>query len=1325
MYKNSFLINFCKQNHSKTFLSGLIYIVAFLLLSGLAKAEIDISDSPFDVGFRAAPTTVMFLLDDSGSMDFEFMTSENDGNFDGNYYVFSHDNAHSGHQATKTAWKAQWAGYNKIYYNPKTDYKPWVSNGAGGEFPDAHMKTPKSNPVNIETFTLSDEFYSVELAGEEITDWLESRVNQRSSSEQWEALVIDGEGEFEISSKETWVLSIERVGDGGSSDSTLLPAVRFLDAQTNQVVKIIYPNDANNSDGDEYNEFGSGFSTSSSTSPKTGGGTVNNRWTVTNGEYVLYTPSLSAGDYKIEYYCSTHNVRDPSARFIVTNHYDDPPLSDTTIVQVKKSHYFLLDDSGGGVDANKNNGVVDSGETIYLVNIDGSDLDVNHVEESDIQRTYYRLTSHDGEVDNGELASVAILDIPELIRPPESKIEDLQNFANWYSYYRRRGLTAKSSVGRVISGLKGLSVGLYSLHERTTQTALSVKITNSDGIVDDNTDALLAKLYAGTDSGETPLRSGLESVGKYFMGTNTAFAPTPYENADKGGSCQQVYAIVMADGYWSGGDSFDNYNDRDGDGVSNTLADIARYYYDTDLRSRLPNAVPTNACDPNAQQHMVTYGVSFGVTGTINPEDYNSCTYLDTNGNAPAWPNMTQEKHKVDDLFHAAVNSKGEFFTASNPEALVQSLKTIFAGIAVREITGSPVAVSAEKLYSSSHLFQGSYLKANWTGDVESYLISYDSSLKGITIGAAPVWKASEELANLTPETRKIITFNPRDKSGSRFRWEELSASQKNQLLGYDASRAYVLADPENSLGEKLVEFIRGSEDYSEFRNRPVKLGDIVHSSPVMIDGNLFVGANDGMLHAFDTTTGVEAFAYIPNLVYKNLNLLPRKDYTHKFFVDQTPTYAKIFNKTSKKHEKYVLGGLGKGGKGYYCLNITDLKTAIVSENTAAAMVAWEFTDDQMGYSYSEPAVVQTKSDDYPYIVIVGNGYNSPAGEGAFYILDLQTGELIKKLSTEVAGGNGVSSPIAIDVNNDYVADYAFAGDLKGHLWKLDFSSADTDDWDFAFFDGTKPAPLFTTMANQPITSRPDVARHCKYQGYLVAFGTGKYLGLSDLDTDYKQAMYAVWDYGDDSDDGECLGEFSGDMTASSKVSKHPDGSVDEIDIRVQMLYHNPGAPTEIGSGAMTKSTGSEFATWQLIADKDDPNPNHLKDGDQQSNPIRDIGWFLPMNLDKERIVQDPMIISGTLLFLSKVPVPGICSGGGYSMLYSLGICDGGALEFAWSTPDRKELTMPVLVNTPDGEKLIFGKGGAGAGGGRIDKDLAGSKIPKGIYYWQEIIDIP
>ena len=143
------------------------FLITFFLSAGFVTAEIDISDRPLDVEFKAASTTIMFLLDDSGSMDFEFMTSENDGNLGGKYYVFDYDNVHdNSNNASERIWKAQWAGYNKIYYNPKTDYKPWVSNGSGGEFSNAHLKTPKSSPMRTATFTLAAEFYSVDSTTE-------------------------------------------------------------------------------------------------------------------------------------------------------------------------------------------------------------------------------------------------------------------------------------------------------------------------------------------------------------------------------------------------------------------------------------------------------------------------------------------------------------------------------------------------------------------------------------------------------------------------------------------------------------------------------------------------------------------------------------------------------------------------------------------------------------------------------------------------------------------------------------------------------------------------------------------------------------------------------------------------------------------------------------------------------------------------------------------------------------------------------------------------------------------------------------------------------
>ncbi len=1325
-----------------------LLILALFISVDLAIAENDISDRPLDVEFQAASTTVMFLLDDSGSMDSEQMTTDTKGQYGGDYYIFNYQHDYTTSIAEPTVWKTQWAGYNKIYYDPSVVYKPWQSNTTADVLLDnANMLNPLThqyqedvafNDYNI-TFNLAGVFCSVEP----VAPACDIEIDQRgeSGTSGW----IDIGCSFTVAASEVWQLVIERQSHEDAGSSTLAPGIKFTHLNGNEI--IIYPNNTT-----EYREVGA-WQTSSSESNG-----INNRYTEQFGGRAYYRPdtTLPAGDYRISYYENDHNNRDQRARFFVTK---------SESIVIRNSHYYLLDDTGGGVVTNAGNGVADSGEALYLVDIDGHDL-------SYIKRTFYQVANNDLNVQGNELTEISISAIPEAIRPPENAQEDLQNFANWFSFYSRRGLISKACVGRTIGRLNGLKIGLYSINGSVNLAALPVDETDINGNPV-NTFKLLDALYEGRDNGNTPLRQGFRQVGEYYMGNPSSIrdedgnaVSSPYETEENGGSCQQVYTIAMTDGYWTDSKSFDYdiYDDLSEaddpvhhDGISNTMADVAYYYYNTDLQSALSNHVRTSTCDNNAKQHMVTYGVSFGVTGTLNPDNYDSCTLIgktgatnaegdSVEGQYPAWPESMAKPAKIDDLWHAAAISKGEFFSANNPNELIESLNGIFGGIEAREISGSSVAVSAGKIYSTSNMYQASYDSAKWTGEVESYVISYDSGLKGIRIADTHSWKASEQLSELTYNSRKIITYNEAASLGNRgeaFRWAGLSMSHKNLLLGRAENDDSVFTGTQETTGENIVNYLRG-QDNTNFRVRGTyvenegetneetktnKLGDIVHSSPILIDNYIYVGANDGMLHVFDKVSGIEAFAYIPNLVFENLSKLIDENYQHKFFVDQTPTYAKIYNTESEeddKYEKYLLGGLGKGGKGYYCLNITDVATGIASEDTAKDMVAWEFTDAQMGYSFSKPVVVKTRSTVYPHIVIVGNGYNSQAGEGVFYVLDLLTGLEITRFHTQVFDDNGVSSPIAIDVNNDYVVDYVYAGDLKGNLWKLDLTSTSTAEWDFAFFKGSGPAPLFTTMDNQPITSRPDVTRHCKSHGYLVAFGTGQYLGLSDLDNEYKQAMYAVWDYGDDGDDGECLGKILGtDMTTSLKVENHPDDSFEEIDIRVQMLYHDPGTSVEQAGGAVIKCIdpgGPRFATWELIADDDDPNENQTNNEDEKGNPTRDIGWFLPMSGFKERIVQDPMIISGTLLFLSKSPVPGVCSGGGFSMVYSLGICDGGQFECAWTTPDKKGLNMPVPVETPDGEKLIFGKDGAGEIG-RIDKDLAGVKIPKGIYFWQEILE--
>ena len=1096
----------------------LMALSIFILLFHPGSAHaIDISDFPLELVYRAAAPLVMVVLDDSSSMDFEFMTAENNGTFDNNFYVFPTnpgDNTFSDSirspfnlnymdEYERKAWKSQWQGYNRLYYNPRTHYSPWPDNKSPGLLPDADTSNPRSNPMKISpTFSLGGSYATVMGSSSEIT--------------------------------------------------------------------------------------------------------------------------------------------------------------------IKNSHYYILDDRNG-------DGKADYGESVFLINLSGS------------SRSVYRFNdaNSDGHVDDYELGPFDESLVPETIKPLIDGAADLQNFANWYSFYRKRSLTAKAAVARTIAGLSDMRIGFFSINKHLIQDVLPVHVTEKDGSVSDQAPALLTLLYGLGSKGDTPLREGLDAVGRYYRGDKPyGLGPSPYALAEDGGECQRVYALAMTDGYWT--ETSFSSSDSDHDGYSSTLSDVAYTYFIMDLRPDLADLIFPLACHPEKHQHMVTFSLSFGVAGNLNPENYDDCSLEDADGRAPAWPDPFCKdcKAKVDDLWHASAGTRGTFFNASDPETLVGSLKQIFAGIKDNESTAASVSVSAEAFFSGTDLFQSFYRSDLWTGDVQSFRVTYHSHDKTLEIKDTPQWRAADRLEGRSPSDRNIISFD--GTKGVPFDWDELDDSRKALL----------------DLDKDLLHYIRGLE-FTKFRSRVSKLGDIVHSSPLPAGNHLYVGANDGMLHAFNRNTGNEAFAYVPGLVFHNLKHLAYKNSHHLFYVDQTPVCSDILVDGEKRI--YLVGGLGKGGKGYYCLDITDIDTMGFSESTLASVVRWEFKhDSDLGYSFSEPVIVRTKSVDAPYVVVFGNGYNSAGGSARLFILDVKTGRVIKNLDTLKGDDNGLSSPIAIDVNNDGAADFVYAGDLKGHVWKWDIRDKDPENWDFSFRDKDhQPAALFKTAIGQPVTTRPDVMRHPLHHGYMVCFGTGKYLGLSDLATTNIQAVYGIWDYGDDP--GEYLGEFD-PLTAG--LSNHPDSTGIEVRLLAQTI-----STTDYIRGVMERTLSENVIHYNTILDSEDPNPNQQKKTGLP-NPTKHAGWYL--NLEpSERVHQNVRIRNNTLTAMGRTPSLAPCSNGGYSLVYHLNPSSGSMTEKASSIGEPSPLNPPVIITSPSGDHMIF------------DKDMPAAPAPyngvkDGIYFWRQ-----
>jgi type IV pilus assembly protein PilY1 len=197
----------------------------------------------------------------------------------------------------------------------------------------------------------------------------------------------------------------------------------------------------------------------------------------------------------------------------------------------------------------------------------------------------------------------------------------------------------------------------------------------------------------------------------------------------------------------------------------------------------------------------------------------------------------------------------------------------------------------------------------------------------------------------------------------------------------------------------------------------------------------------------------------------------------------------------------YLVGGLGRGGRGVYGLNVT------TPSSFSATNVLWDNTGStapaNMGNVISEPLI--SKLNSGVTAAVVANGPNSTSGTASLFIINLVTGATIHEFNTGTTN-NGLSAPRAVDVNADGLVDYFFAGDLQGSMWRFDVTSATEASWTSnKVFTATDAA---TNL--QPITSAPGVARDPATGNIWVFFGTGRYMTADDQASTATQTYYGV-----------------------------------------------------------------------------------------------------------------------------------------------------------------------------------------------------------------------
>ncbi|WP_331069971.1 pilus assembly protein [Steroidobacter sp.] len=685
------------------------------------------------------------------------------------------------------------------------------------------------------------------------------------------------------------------------------------------------------------------------------------------------------------------------------------------------------------------------------------------------------------------------------------------------------------------------------------------------------------------------------------------------------------------------------------------------------------------------------------------------------------------------------------YFLVTNALTLSQQLRETFSAIINRSSSVTAVAVNGGAISTDTRIYQARFDTADWSGELRSY------ALENREVVTPARWEASARMRNTSWTARNIITVN-NDGSAVPFTWDN----------GIDDDRKLQLHSNAN-IAKTYLEYLRGDprnevRNGGTLRNRATAsgqqklLGDIISSAPLYVgsprgrysdrleknkyseffdkqrkrDGVVYVGANDGMLHAFradqyyetrDPETnrltqtgrkdrdGEELLAFIPKTVFGNLEKLTRPSYSHQYFVDGSPNSNDVY--FDDEWHTVLVGGLNNGGQGIYALDVTD------PEKLGKNSFLWEINDrtpgfEDLGYTYSQPAIVRLGDKEDPetrqippgvWVAAFGNGYNntevdqatSATGNAVLYIVDIETGKLLKAFDTGVGSAddptgqnrpNGLATPTMVDTDGDRIVDFAYVGDLFGNVWKINVSGSDPNDWDFAFKTaGGKPAPFFVAKDDdgnrQPITSRMEAAPGPYGVGVQLLFGTGKYLeGMDKIITPTRvQTFYGLYDA-----NGNVIDPEADPMPA-------------QIDGRDRLVKQTIDREFRLADGTYGRTTS-------------------------QNKLGSRMGWYMdlvsPGNLYQgERVIANPFIRDDRIVFSTLIPNNDACGAGARTWTMILDVLTGKMLPGQVDTNGDGSIDPPPGgssggIGNPDDPEDPDGPGTPGGDDEEYDEDLGG-----------------
>jgi len=1027
--------------------------------------------------------------------------------------------------------------------------------------------------------------------------------------------------------------------------------------------------------------------------------------------------------------------------------------------------------------------------------------------------------------------------------------DERQNFANWYSYYRKRIFMIKAAASRVFSQLDSkYRVGLITISPGSPVT--SADFVPIGDFTPTQKATWFANLFSQQPANSTPLREALSRVGWYYAGKlNTGLTsgmtvdPVQY-------SCQQNFTILTTDGYWNGNPGQDlNGNavgNQDGNititprpmydgataatvvtdvsnhyytstkgcsskkkqiwytpnytsvttppggtngttswsgtsavaswisgntcssttptlpsdgrplanqtpaqqpqppsgctwwpctssttsgGSSDSLADVAQYYYNTDLRPSMTDNVPSNGTGPQDDkapwQHMTTFTMGLGIPGTLvydpNYKNATSGDFYSILMGSKNWPvPIANDPTALDDLWHAAVDGRGLFFSAGNPDAVISGFGSALAGINARIAAAAAAATSnLEPVAGDNFAYTPKYLTLKWTGEVEAHQIDLGTGAVLPTV----IWSAQTKLDTLTStncDNRTIWLFRGGATNNlTPFTWNTTSCTSGTASTGlnsteqanFSSTQVALLSQYPNmtdgtsgtvdqrtpAAGANLVNFLRGQRGNEGFitntaglyyRVRDHVLGDIINAQPVYVKAPfasytdagysafqtanasrtpmVYSAANDGMLHAFyagtsvtDTQGGVEAWAFIPTAVLPNLYRLADNNYAnlHTFYTDGTPTAGDV-----------CVSACGTTSAVWKTILVAGFNAggkgyyALDITDPLNPKGLWEFNWSSTCYSTASSL---TWGADCNLGYTFGNPVISKLANGKWVVM-------------VTSGYNNVSAP-------------ASTGDGLGYLYVLDAVT------------GQIISKISTGVGDTVTPS-----------------GLGKIANWVDngLVDNTTQRVYG----------GDLLGNvWRIDVNGASGATRlatllAPDGTAQSITTRPELgLVGSPPAPyVFVATGRYLGTSDLQNSQVQSIYAFLDPLTStpyaNLRTALSQmtitdvgggltatrtitctSNCTSQYGWFtdLPdMSTDvppaSERVNIDPKLVLGTLIVASNVPTGGACTIGGYSWLNYFNFANGNAIgaNVGQRVSDSLVVGLNVL-KLPDGRIVV------------------------------------